>query len=137
MGRYLNPGNDAFRMIAEQDYVDKTGLISIVNQSIGTMDSLICISRPRRFGKSYAAAMLSAYYDCGCDSHDLFREKEISKAPDFEKHLNQYHVIQLDITGFPERTPERGIYAQCRRKLMMRFGKMYSWLIRIWMRIYL
>ena len=100
MGRYLNPGNDAFRMIAEQDYVDKTGLISIVNQTIGTMDSLICISRPRRFGKSYAAAMLSAYYDCGCDSHDLFREKEISKAPDFEKHLNQYHVIQLDITGF-------------------------------------
>jgi len=81
-------------------YVDKTGLIALINKTIGTMGKLICVSRPRRFGKSYAAKMLGAYYDCSCDSHALFDDKEIAKTEGYLTYMNHYHVVNLDITGF-------------------------------------
>ena len=74
MGNYLNPGNSGFEGIRNDVYVDKTGLISLINQSIDTPRRLTCISRPRRFGKSFAAQMLCAYYDKTCDSSKLFDE---------------------------------------------------------------
>lgn len=100
MGTYLNPGNEGFQKILQTEYVDKTGLITLINNTVGTMDMLTCISRPRRFGKSYAAKMLSAYYDCSCDSHKLFDGKEIARTKGYLKHMNQYHVLNLDITSF-------------------------------------
>lgn len=100
VGKYLNPGNEAFAEIARSNYIDKTAMIELINRTIGTNTKLTCVSRPRRFGKSYAAQMLCAYYDCSCDSHDLFRNMDISLKPDFEKHLNKYQVIYLDISGF-------------------------------------
>ena len=100
MGTYLNPGNKGFQEILQSEYVDKTGLIALVNKTVGTMEKLTCISRPRRFGKSYAAKMLCAYYDCSRDSHALFDNKEIARTEGYLFHLNQYHVINLDIIGF-------------------------------------
>ena len=83
MGVYLNPGNEGFQRILQSEYVDKTGLIALLNQTIGTMEMLSCISRPRRFGKSYAAKMLCAYYDCSCDSRGLsLRGKEAAEIDD-------------------------------------------------------
>lgn len=100
MGVYINPGNQAFRRINSSNYVDKTALIGLLNDRIGGDESLVCVSRPRRFGKSYAAKMLTAYYDCSCDSHDLFDDKSISGFSDYEKHINKYNVVCLDVTGF-------------------------------------
>lgn len=60
MGTYVNPGNLAFAEVADSDYLDKTGLIGLINKTIGTKNKLTCISRPRRFGKTYAAKMLTA-----------------------------------------------------------------------------
>ncbi len=100
MGIYLNPGNDGYREILQSEYVDKTGLIALINHILGTREKLSCISRPRRFGKSYAAKMLCAYYDCSCDSRELFDDKEIAGTQGYLTHLNQYHVVYLDITGF-------------------------------------
>lgn len=100
MGTYVNPGNQAFKRISGPDYVDKTDLISLMNDRVGGAESLVCVSRPRRFGKSYAAKMLTAYYDCSCDSHKLFEGKKIAEADDYEEHLNKYNVICLDISGF-------------------------------------
>ena len=100
MGNYLNPGNKGFQEILQSEYVDKTGLIALVNKTVGTMQKLTCISRPRRFGKSYAAKMLCAYYDCSCDSHALFKDKEIARTEGYLAHLNQYHVISIDVSGF-------------------------------------
>lgn len=100
MGLYLNPGNEGFRTIRRGAYVDKTGLIQYVNSTIGTPQKLTCFSRPRRFGKSFAAKMLCAYYDRSCDSRSLFDGLEISKEDTFEEHLNKYNVIYLDITWF-------------------------------------
>ena len=100
MGLYINPGNENFKGILNDEYIDKSGLISVINGTIGTSRRLSCVSRPRRFGKSYAANMLEAYYDCSCDSHELFDGLEISSDESYEKHLNQYNVLYLDITGF-------------------------------------
>ena len=109
MGTYLNPGNTGFTLILNDEYIDKTGLIDLVNQSINTPRMLSCISRPRRFGKSFAAKMLCAYYDCSCDSHALFDDKQIAKTEGYLKHLNQYYVINLDITGFISEAKRRQV----------------------------
>ena len=99
MGKYFNPGNENFQGIRHGKYVDKTGLIAEINNRIGTSDKLVCISRPRRFGKSYAAQVLCAYYDCTCDSHGLFDDCDIAGSGDYEDHINKYNVVCLDIAG--------------------------------------
>jgi len=100
MGMYLNIGNAGFQSVRKGLYVDKTGLISWINQTLGTKNKLTCVSRPRRFGKSFATQMLCAYYDKSCDSSILFSDLEISSDPEFSQYLNQYDVIYLDITWF-------------------------------------
>ena len=79
MGIYLNPGSSGFAGIRNDVYVDKTGLIALINETIDTPRRLTCVSRPRRFGKSYAAQMLCAYYDKSCDSGRLFADLKIAK----------------------------------------------------------
>ena len=101
MGIYLSPGNEAFKeSIQSKIYVDKTGLLAFTNSVAETEDKYICVSRPRRFGKSMAAKMLVAYYDRTCDSHSLFDGLEISKSADYEKKMNHFEVICLDISWF-------------------------------------
>ena len=99
MGLYLNPGNEEFRNAAihSKIYVDKTEMIKFTNSQLFGEHKNICVSRPRRFGKSMAANMLVAYYSKGCDSADIFADYEISHAGDFRQHLNKYDVIHLDI----------------------------------------
>ena len=104
MGIYLNPGNSGFADIRRAKYVDKSPLISVVNRPISTPHKLICVSRPRRFGKSYAAQMLCAYYDRSCDSQALFDGLEISQTFDYKEHLNRYDVIYLNMTDILEET---------------------------------
>lgn len=98
MGIYVNRGNESFaRVLKSQVYVDKTGLLEYTNSVIDTEQSCICFSRPRRFGKTITAGMLTAYYGKGCDSRNLFSDLKISGLPSFEEHLNRYDVIHLDI----------------------------------------
>ena len=105
MGIYLNPGNDLFTEAANSEiYVDKTMMIEVTNQLLGTSQKEICVSRPRRFGKSIAENMLVAYYSKGCDSDALFSRFRISKMLDYPKHLNQHNVIHVDIQKFLSRT---------------------------------
>ncbi|MBO5070423.1 MAG: AAA family ATPase [Roseburia sp.] len=100
MGMYLNLGNAGFQSVRKGLYVDKTELISFINGTLGTKDKLTCVSRPRRFGKSYATQMLCAYYDKSCDSRELFHDLKIAEDKTYEKYLNKYDVIYLDITWF-------------------------------------
>ena len=110
MGRFVNPGNSAFKVaLASEIYIDKTGLLDFTNSVLGTKQAYICNSRPRRFGKSITADMLTAYYSKGCDSRELFMDYNIAQTEDFEKYLNKYDVIHLDMqwilmdAGAPER----------------------------------
>lgn len=98
MGTYLNPGNSGFACILNDQYIDKTGLIGLINETIDTPRRLTCVSRPRRFGKSFAAQMLCAYYDKTCDSSEMFRHKKLSEDENYRKHLNKYDVIYVDMT---------------------------------------
>lgn len=98
MGIFVNPGNGAFQVAVNSEiYVDKTGLLTYTNKVMNTLQGYICNSRPRRFGKSIAANMLTAYYSRGCDSEAMFSGLTIGQAPDFKTHLNRYDVIHLDI----------------------------------------
>ena len=106
MGTYLNPGNSGFQRILKSKYVDKTGMIGLINRTIDTADNLICVSRPRRFGKSYAAQMLCAYYDKSCKSEELFKDLIISEDSTFYDHLNKYDVIYLDMTSIKPYTDQ-------------------------------
>ena len=101
MGRFVNPDNSAFQVaLNSRIYVDKTGLLEYTNTVLDTMDAYICNSRPRRFGKSYTANMLTAYYSKGADSEKMFSGLEISKAADLRKHLNKYDLIHIDVQWF-------------------------------------
>ncbi len=107
MGIYLNPDNAAFKKAVESEiYVDKSLLIAFTNKVLNTLQGNVCVSRPRRFGKSMAAEMLVAYYSRGCDSRELFRNLKIAEHPSFEKHLNKYNVIHLNIQRFMNRTDD-------------------------------
>ena len=101
MGIYLNPENVDFQEVLNSKiYVDKSELIQYTNSVLRTTQKYICVSRPRRFGKSMAANMLTAYYSRGCDSGELFQGLKIATHPDFEKHLNQYNVIHLNMRDY-------------------------------------
>ena len=101
MGRFENPDNSAFQVaLNSKIYVDKTGLLEYTNSVLDTPEAYICNSRPRRFGKSYTANMLAAYYSKGCDSEKMFDGLTIGKSSDFKKHLNKYDVIHIDVQWF-------------------------------------
>ncbi len=101
MGSYLNPGSGRFcECIRSQIYVDKTGLIERTNEKIRTAQKYICLSRPRRFGKSMAMEMLAAYYDRSEDTSAMFDGLKISHASSYREHMNQYDVIKVNIQDF-------------------------------------
>lgn len=129
MGVYLNPGKSGFEKIRNSVYVDKTGLIGLINRTIGTMQKLTCISRPRRFGKSFAAQTLCAYYDKTCDSSALFDDLEIANREEFRdtyrKHLNQYDVIYLDMTNIMGEMGQGGMVSYIRRKVTEELSAAY------------
>ena len=101
MGIYLNPENVDFQEVLNSKiYVDKSELIQYTNSVLRTTQKYICVSRPRRFGKSMAANMLTAYYSRGCDSRGLFQGLKIATHSDFEKYLNQYNVIHLNMRDY-------------------------------------
>ncbi|MDO4491997.1 MAG: AAA family ATPase [Lachnospiraceae bacterium] len=101
MGVYLNPGYDGFKKsLRSEIYIDKSGLIAYTNSVLDTEQQSICVSRPRRFGKSMAAKMLTAYYDCSVDSSELFQGLSVTEAPSFEEHLNKYDVVSVNMLDF-------------------------------------
>ena len=100
MGLCINPGNEGFAAVRKNEYVDKSKMISLINREIDGKDKLFCVNRPRRFGKSYAAQMLCAYYSKKCDSDRLFSDLNIAKESCYKEHLNKYNVFYLDISSF-------------------------------------
>ena len=101
MGSYLNPSNKGFRQsLQSKIYVDKSMLIARINEVLDTEQKFICVSRPRRFGKSMAANMLAAYYGSGEDTAPLFDKLKIAGEASYKEHLNQYDVIKINMQSF-------------------------------------
>lgn len=126
MGTYINIGNAGFQSARNGEYVDKSGLIAVVNSTLFTERRFSCVSRCRRFGKSMAAKMLCAYYSQSCDSRNLFADLGIAHDPSFEKHLNKYPVIYLDISDFVTRFKDETIVRQMDNRLKADIQKAYS-----------
>lgn len=104
MGIYLNAGYEKFASaVRSKIYLDKTGMLEYTNSVINTENRYLCLSRPRRFGKSITAAMLSAYYGRGADAKEIFDQFAIAESQDYETYRNQYDVIQVDMNVFRHR----------------------------------
>ena len=125
MGRYINTGNAGFQSSRNGEYVDKSGLISIVNGTLFTERRFSCVTRCRRFGKSMAAKMLNAYYDQSCDSRPLFADLQIAQDASFEQHLNKYPVIYLDLSDFVTRFKTADIVGRIDAELRADIAKAY------------
>ena len=91
MGIYLNPSNAGFKKtLAGNIFVDKSMLISELNKFIDSGNQYVCVSRPRRFGKTIATNMMCAYYSKGCDSREIFSKMKISKAKNYEQQQTEF-----------------------------------------------
>lgn len=100
MGIYLKPNDDNFNEIANQEiFVDKTMMIGVLNRIMKSPSKYACFSRPRRFGKTIAGNMLSAYFSKGADSRGLFVPYKISKDACFESSLNALNVMKIDMNS--------------------------------------
>ena len=125
MGTYFNPSNKGFRKASRDEiYIDKTGLLNILNRRLGAEKNCVSVSHARRFGKSQAARMIDAYYSRGCDSKELFMGLKISESEDFEKHLNKYNVIHLDISSFVDEYTDN-IVNEIKRNIFNEFKEKY------------
>ena len=98
MTLYLNTKRqyENYKELSQEKYfVDKSEIISIINENISTKSKYICVTRPRRFGKSSVADMLGAYYSKAIDSKAIFDKLKISKNDDYLEKLNKYNVISI------------------------------------------
>lgn len=102
MALYIDKGSAGFESVLNSDFVDKTGVIDMLNASINTESRFICVSRPRRFGKTVAANMIYAYYNRKADGKTLFKGLEISQLSTYEKYLNKFPTIYIDLNSFAQ-----------------------------------
>lgn len=117
MGIYLNPGSDRYEeALRTEIYVDKTNMISFLNSVVNTKRKYVAVSRPRRFGKTTTADMISAYYDCSINARDLFEDKKVSTNPKlyeagregkkspWDIYLNKFYVIHVNMVDLATET---------------------------------
>lgn len=105
MGMFLNNRApfEAYKITADDRYfVDKSALLEELIPSIGREQRFLCITRPRRFGKTVMANMVAAYFGKTVDSKDIFKNLVISKSKMYEKYINKYDIIYIDFSRLPE-----------------------------------
>lgn len=109
-----NKNGDGFlELLNGEIFVDKTGLIEIINSKISTKEKWICVSRPRRFGKTMALEMLAAYYTRGIHTENLFQGLKAMEGRTFYKHLNAHNVIYVNFNDYfgKDQSASQGIAA--------------------------
>ena len=100
MSLYLNRNEDFSNYVNDTIFIDKSNLITITNNNISKPSSkFMCVTRPRRFGKTMTLSMLNAYYSKGCDSLSLFEKLNIAKDSSYLEHLNKHNVIWIDMAN--------------------------------------
>ncbi len=121
MALYLNLDSSKFcEYKSSEIFVDKSLLIKQCNHVFGTSEKYMCITRPRRFGKTLAISMLNAYYSKGCDSKEMFKDLKISKDPRFEEHLNKHNVIWIDMSELYSNLDEKSQFIKKLKNLILR-----------------
>lgn len=121
MGTYLNPGAGKLRQSRNSEiYVDKSGMLSYLNHVINTEQRFVCVSRPRRFGKSMSANLISAYYDHTVDGRTLFHGMEIESDKSFAKHVSNYDVIKINMQEFLSNSTDMTMLLTLLKKAILR-----------------
>ena len=101
MGIYINPGNENLKKALNSEiFVDKSLFIGKISKLLNTEQRFICVSRPRRFGKTMIGNLMKAYFSKGCDSREIFENLKIAEEPCFEENLNKFNVLSIDLGGF-------------------------------------
>ncbi len=111
MGAYLNPGSSQFvEAVRSAVFVDKSAMIRYLNSVVTTKQKYVCVSRPRRFGKTMAADMLCAYYGHGADARALFEGLKLAETEPvalrggevrpWDAFLNRFDVVCITMTEF-------------------------------------
>lgn len=128
MGVYLNPGNENYREALRRDiYVDKTMMLNVLNRFIESGNKYVCVSRPRRFGKTITQNMISAYYSKGCDSGELFGRLKIAGVKGYEDNLNRFNVIQIDMNSeYQSAEIKKNVIKRLLKKIKNEIRKQFS-----------
>ena len=127
MGYYIDKGYESFRRIVNSGFVDKSMLIDFLNKFIDKERCYLCVSRPRRFGKSVAAKMAYAYYDRASKSEPLFENLEVSKTANYRTHLNKYPTIYLDFNAFAD-IPKNEVVKYFQKEVIDELKEVYDFL---------
>ena len=125
MGFYINAGNENFQTALNSEiFVDKTLFISRISRLLNTEQKFVCVSRPRRFGKSMIGKMMVAYFSKGCDSKEMFSNLKIAQDPCFGKDLNKFNVIAVDFgAAFNTVENRNDVLKYLRKELLEDFRK--------------
>ena len=126
MGIYINKGNEGFQSSRNSEYIDKSGLIALINRKLFTEQRFSCVTRSRRFGKTMAAKMLQAYYDKSCNSRSLFADLAIVKDSSFEQHLNKYPVIYVDVGFFVSKHRNKSVIDEMSSEILSEVSRVYE-----------
>ena len=98
MGFYINAGNENLRMALNSEiFVDKSLVLQKLCSLLNSNQRFICVSRPRRFGKTMVRDLMVAYFSKGCDSREMFSNLKIAQEPCFEENLNKFNVLAIDL----------------------------------------
>lgn len=104
MGTYLN-SITAYTLYKSESlspyFVDKTLMLRELFPYVSAGNRHICITRPRRFGKTIMANMISSFFQKASDSSDVFDSLAISQVDDYRRYKNQYNVIRIDFSKMP------------------------------------
>jgi hypothetical protein len=127
MAIYLNQnGENFFQYKNARIFVDKSLLIKATNAVLRSKDAFMCVTRPRRFGKTLALSMLNAYYSKGCDSRELFKDLKIAEDPSFESHLNKHNVFLIDMASLYTNLIDKGDFVpRLRRNILADLEEAY------------
>ena len=124
----INQGDSLFLEARNsKTYVDKSELIMYTNECLESNKKYICISRPRRFGKTISANMVTAYYDTVCDANIVFTDLKIAKHSSFSTFANKYIVIKVTIQNYLGATHNidlliKKLQSDIRNELLLQYG---------------
>ena len=131
MGIYINPGNENLKTaINSKIFVDKSLFIGKISEFLNTQQKFICVSRPRRFGKTMIGNLMKAYFSKGCDSLSIFENLQIAEPPkqdnepafDFKENLNKFNVLSVDLGAmFSSSQDKNEVIANLYEKLLEDF----------------
>ena len=109
MGTYVNPSNRQMQIaLNDEIFVDKSMILTVLNKKFDTKGRFMCVSRPRRFGKTTVGDLISAFYSKGANSRAMFEKLKIAGEPNWDERLNKFNVIQFDINAFYSRYQDKG-----------------------------